>query len=81
MEAIGTPINFCVTYSTMQSVLAAVSPISSSAVVMISVAALPPAKIGALAMAMSRPMTGIPITIIAATAPQTQHTEVTTTFH
>ena len=48
---------------------------------MISVAALPPAKIGAPETASSEPMSGEPARIIAPTAQMTQQREITTTFH
>ena len=65
----------------MQNVAAVVRFISLSVLVMMSVAALPPAKIGAPAIAILLPMNGRPISTIAATAPHTPHSAVTTTFH
>lgn len=65
----------------MQKVPASSSPFSFSVVVMMRVAALPPAKIGAPATAISIPMMGPPRRMIAATEPRTQQREITTTFH
>ena len=48
---------------------------------MIRVAALPPAKMGALDRAISKPMMGMPTSTMKSTAPHTHRKAVTTTRH
>lgn len=65
----------------MQKVLARASPFSLRAVVMMRVAALPPAKMGALDRAIWGHMVGIPTRMMTSTAPHTHRKAVTTTRH